>query len=144
MIAVCAAGPPKWRLFFQRADHSVVLSHVNFFIERAQTSGMRNQLRDVDIGLAALTKLRPEFRNTTINFDFVFLKRMQQTGAADSFRRRPHQDNCVLFPRLFSFGIAKSAVQIEDRLTVLPDRQRRAQFTKALEIFLEEWRDSLA
>jgi hypothetical protein len=44
---------------------------------------------------------------------------------------------------LFPPGIAKATVQIEERLTVLPDRQRRAQFTKALEVLLEQGRDPL-
>src|SRR5205807_720534 len=69
---------------------------------------------------------------------------MQQTGAADSFRGRPDQHDGVLGPGLFPLGIAKSAVQIEQRFAVLPNRQRRAQLTKALEVPLEKRRDSLA
>ena len=105
---------------------------------------MRNQLRDGDVHLAGLPKLRPEFGNAAINFDFVFLKRVQQTGTANSFRGRPHQNDGVFGPDLFPVGIAKSTLQIEERLAVLPDRQRRAQLTKALEVLLEQGRDSFA
>jgi len=45
---------------------------------------------------------------------------------------------------LFPLGIAKSTLQIENRLAVLPDRERRAQFTKTLEVLLKRRRDSLA
>ena len=121
MITVCAAGSPKWRLFFQGANNRIVIGQLNVFIERAQSSGMRDHLRDGDIHLAALTKRRPEFRHPAINFYFVFLKRVQQTGTANSLRCRPHQNDGVLGPRLFPPGIAKSTVQIEERLTVLLD-----------------------
>ena len=61
MITVCAAGSPKWRLFFQGANNRIVIGQLNVFIERAQSSGMRNQLRDGDVDLAGLPKLRPKF-----------------------------------------------------------------------------------
>ena len=144
MITVCAAGSPKRRLFFQGPNYRIVIGHLNVLIERAQAGGMRKQLREGDIHLAALRKLRPEFRNAAINFDFVFLKRVEQTCAADSFRGRPDQHDRVLGPGLLPLGIAKSTVQIEQRLAVLPDRDRRAQFAKALEILLEQWRDAFA
>ena len=82
---------------------------------------MRKQLCEGDILLPVLSKFRPEIRNAPFNFDFVFLERVEQTRAADSFSCRPDQRDGVVVPELLSFSVAKSPVQIEYRFAVLPD-----------------------
>ena len=56
------------------------------------------------------------------DLDLMFVQYMQDTCAADSFRRGPHQDNCVARPRMFATRILKSAVKLDNRLAILPDR----------------------
>src|SRR6266404_9960816 len=99
---------------------------------------MRKQLRDRDRFLVRLCELRPEFSDASFDFDLRFLQHMQHTGAAESLRRRPDKNECVGGPGLFAARIAKSAVKIDNRFSVLPNRNRRAKFTQSLEIFLEK------
>jgi hypothetical protein len=54
------------------------------------------------------------------------LHRMQYTRAADSFRCRPDQHECVGRPRFFVARVEKPAVKIDRRFSVLPNRNRRA------------------
>src|ERR1700682_3943519 len=99
---------------------------------------MRKHLRDRDCLFARSRKLRPELSDASFDVDLVFLQDMQHTGAAESLGRRPDEDKRVVGPGLFAAGIAKSAVKIDNRFSVLPNRNRRADFTQPLEIFLEK------
>jgi hypothetical protein len=63
---------------------------------------------------------------------------MQHTGAAEPLRRRPDENECIVGPGLFAARIAKSAVKIDNRFSILPNRNRRAEFTQPFEIVLEE------
>ena len=90
----------------------------------------------------ALREFRPELGDATFDVDLVFLQDVEQTGAAQSFRRRPDENQRVRGPGLFAARIAKSAMKIEQRLAILPNGNRRAEFAKLREIFLEQWRDT--
>src|SRR6266404_3218732 len=105
---------------------------------------MRKQLRDRDRFLVRLCELRPEFSDASFDFDLRFLQHMQHTGAAESLRRRPDKNECVGGPGLFAARIAKSAVKIDNRFSVLPNRNRRAEFAQFFEILLEEWLQAFA
>ena len=63
---------------------------------------------------------------------------MEQTRAPESFRGRPKQNDRVGRPGLLPPGISKTTIQFDDGFPVLPDGNRRAQFAKSLEVFLEE------
>lgn len=99
---------------------------------------MRKQLRDRDRLFARLRKLRPEFSDVAFDVDLLFLQNMQHTGAAEPLRRRPNENECIVGPGLFAARIAKSAVKIDNRFSVLANRNGRAEFAQPFEIALEE------
>jgi len=80
----------------------------------------------------------------TFDVDLVFLQDVQQTSASDPFRRRPNQNDRVFGPRLFASGIAKSAVKLEQLLSVLPNGNGGAELAKCLEILLKQRFEALA
>ena len=93
---------------------------------------------------AGLRKLRPKLSDALVDVDLVFLQDMQQARAAQSLRRRPDEHERVGGPRLFAARVAISAVKIDNRFSVLPNRNRRAEFAEALEVFLKERLESFA
>ena len=107
---------------------------------------MRKQLRQRNFFFAGLCELRPELRHASVDFDPVFLQHMEDTGAANSLRRRPDEDECVSFPGLLAAGIAKSVVKIDNGFSILPDRNRGSKISKFFEILSEQglklWRSS--
>jgi len=68
----------------------------------------------------------------------VFLQDVQQTSASHPLRRRPNQNDRVFGPRLLASGIAKSAVKLQQLLSVLLDGNGGAELAKFLEILLKE------
>ena len=87
---------------------------------------MREQLCERNFLFPSLCKFRPELGDALADVDLLFLQHMQDTGGADSLRRRPDQNKRVSGPRFFTMHIAKPAVEIDDRFAVLPNRYRRA------------------
>src|SRR5437773_3382633 len=85
---------------------------------------MREQLCERNLVFPTLCELGPELCCPSLEVDAVFLQYMQDTCAADSFRCRPDQNKCVARPRIFAACIAKSAVKIDNRLSILPNRHR--------------------
>ena len=128
---------PQRLLRLQRPNHRIVFQHIDSAIQSAEPRLMRQQLRKRDFFFTSLRKLRPEVRDPLVERDFVFLQCMQDTCAANSLRRRPHQNECVACPRIFAARFAKSAVKVDDRFSILPNRHRSAQFAKLFEILLE-------
>src|ERR1700730_9623272 len=63
---------------------------------------------------------------------------MQQTCAAETFRRRPKEHDRIGGPRQLAFRVAKSTMQFKNRFSILPNGDRRAQLAKAREVFLEK------
>ncbi len=47
-------------------------------------------------------------------------------------------------PRFFTTRIAKSTVQVEQRLAVLPDGNCRTQLTESVKVLFEERRDRIS
>ena len=137
VITVPGPRRPQRSLFLQRTDNVFVFGHVHRFIKSAKPGLMRKQLRERDLFLPGLRKLRPELRDALFDVDLVFLQDMQHAGAAESLGRRPNENERVGGPRLFAARVAKSAVKIDNRFSVLPNRNRRAEFAELLEIFLE-------
>ena len=86
---------PKRFLFLERIDHGLVIEDVHFSIQRAKPGLMRKQLRERDRSLAGLSKLRPEFCDTLAYIDLLFLQCVEHTGTAQTFGRRPNQDQRV-------------------------------------------------
>src|SRR5256885_14265206 len=99
---------------------------------------MRKQLRDGDIFLPGLRKLRPELPHPSVDVDLVFLQNVQQAGAPESFCCRPNQNDGVLIPSLLPARIAKATVKIEQLFSILPDRNGCAELTELFEIFLKQ------
>ena len=98
---------------------------------------MGEQLRERDFAFTALRKFRPELRDALLDRDRIFLQDMEQAGAAQSFRRRPEENECVRGPRLLTVRIAKSTMEIEQRLAILPNRDRGTEFAKLRKILFE-------
>src|ERR1700687_3527911 len=99
---------------------------------------MRKQLRQRDLFLPGLRKLRPELRDALFNVDLAFLQDMQNAGAAQGFRVRPDKRERVVAPRYAPARIPKSAAKIDNRFPMLPNRHRGAEFAELLEIFLKQ------
>src|SRR5207237_10514748 len=99
---------------------------------------MRQQLRECDLFFSSLLKLRPELPHPAFDVDLVFLQNMQETRASKTFRSRPNQHQRLFCPRLFASRIAKSAVEIENRFSILPNGNYRAELAELLEVCLEE------
>ena len=138
-------GPrrPQRLLRFKRLNNRAVIEHIYSSIQGAKSGLMRKQLRERDFFFAGLGKLRPELRDPLVDVDVVFLQHMQNTRAADSFCRRPYQNKRVAVHGFSSTRIAKSAVKIENRFSVLPNRNSGSELAKLLKVFLEQWFQSL-
>ena len=105
---------------------------------------MRQQLRQRDLFLPGLRKLRPELRDALFDVDLAFLQDMQNAGAAQAFRGRPDEHEGVVAPRDGPARIPKSAAKIGNRSSMLPNRHRGAELAELLEIFLKQRHDALA
>src|SRR4029079_8391780 len=81
----------------------------------------------------------PEFRDRPFQTNFVGLQNVKETSAAQPFCCGPGENERVIGPRDFALRVAIAAVQIQHRLAVLPDRDRRSQFTELGKIFREDW-----
>lgn len=137
MITVCGSRRPERRLFFERANDRIVVGDINFLIERDEAGLMGKQLRKRDFAFTALRKFRPKLRDALLDSDRIFLQDMEETGAAESFRRRPDENQCVRGPRFLTVRIAKSTMEIEQRVAILPNRDRCPEFAKLRKIFFE-------
>ncbi len=140
---MCSAWWPQRFLCLERPNHRIVIEHIHSPIQSAKPRLVRKQLCQRNFFFASLCKFRPEFCYAPVEVDLMFLQCVQDTRAADSFRRRPDQDKCVARPRIFATRISKSAVEIDDRLSILPNRYRGAEFAKRLEILLKQRLQSL-
>src|ERR1700730_6576263 len=105
---------------------------------------MREQLRQCDLFFPGLCKLRPELSYALRDVDLIFLERVQDAAAAQSFRRRPNQNERVGCPRFFAPRIAKAAVQIDNWLSILPNRNGRTKLAKLSDLRKKESLDSFA
>src|SRR4029077_20729116 len=113
-------------------------------IQRGEPGRMRKQLRRCYLFFPGLRKLRPELNYALRDVDLIFLERVQDAGAAESFRRRPNQNERVGCPRFFAARIAKAAVQLDNRLSILPNGNGRTKLAKLVEILSKERLDSSA
>ena len=134
---------PQRCLRFQRPKHSVVIDHVNALIQRTKPRLMRKQLPERDLVFVCLPKLGPELSDGPVELNLLLLQRMQYARAANSFRRRPDQHDRVGCPRFLATRVAKSAVKINQRFIVSPNRKRRAEFAKLFKILLKQRFQSL-
>ena len=66
------------------------------------------------------------------------LQQMQQTSATDCLRGRPNQHKSIGRPRFLAAGIAKPAVQVNQRFSILPNRNRRAHVAKLFEVLVKQ------
>src|SRR4029077_20849597 len=105
---------------------------------------MRKQLRQRDLSLPALRKLRPELGDALFDVDLVFLQDMQNASAAQAFRGRPNEHERVVAPRDAPARVPKSTVKIDNRFSMLPNRHRGAELAELLEIFFKQRCDALA
>jgi hypothetical protein len=87
-----------------------------------------------DILFSSLREFRPELCDRSFQLDFLFLQNVQQAGAAQSFGGRPEEHDRVGGPRVLAVRVAKSAEKIDDLLSILPDRDGRAEFTEVFEL----------
>ena len=122
---------PERRLPFERGDDRWIILHINSLVEGRQTRLVRKELREGDFAFAVLRKRRPEFRHSAIQRDTVLLQDVQKTRAPETLRRRPKKNQRLRGPGRFASGIAKAAVQIEERLAVLPDGNSGAEFSES-------------
>src|SRR5258705_2337297 len=109
---------PQRVLRFQRPDHSVVIDHVNALIQSTKPRLMRKQLPERDLVFVCPPKFGPELSDRPVEFNLLLLQRMQYTRAANSFRCRPDQHDRVGCPRFLPTRVAKSALKINQRVTV--------------------------
>ena len=105
---------------------------------------MRKQLRKRDFVFARLRKLGPELGHASVDADLIFLQDMQHAGATDSLRRRPNENDRIRCPWMFATRVAKAAVKIHKRFSILPNGNRRAEFPKFFKIFAKERIQALA
>src|SRR2546430_1613212 len=99
---------------------------------------MRKQLRERDLFFSSLREFRPELPYSSFDVDLVFLQKMQETRTAESFSRRPDQNEGVVLPRLLATAVAKSAVKLEQLLSVLPNRNGCAKLAELIEVLVKE------
>src|ERR1700755_2688265 len=99
---------------------------------------MRKQLPEFDLVFVFLAKFGPELRDGSVKLDLLLLERMQYTRAANSFRCRPDQHDRIRRPRFLATDIAKSVIKINQRFTVLPNRNRRAEFAESFKVLIEQ------
>src|SRR5438876_4255402 len=105
---------------------------------------MRQQLPQRDRFFPGLREFRPDLPHMTFDVDLVFLQDVQQTSASDPFRRRPNQNDRVSGPRLLASGIAKSAVKLDQLLSVLTDGNGGTELDKCIEIHSKQMFEALA
>jgi hypothetical protein len=99
---------------------------------------MGKQLRECDLTFACLRKFRTELGYATRQLDPALLQDVQQTCAAQTFRRGPKQYDCVGAPGHLALRVAKSAVQLQDRFSVLPNGDGRTELAKVRKILVEQ------
>jgi hypothetical protein len=99
---------------------------------------VRKQLPERDLVFVCLPKLGPELRDAAVELNLLLLQRMQDTRAANSFRCRPDQHDRFGCPRFLATCVAKSAVKINNWFSVLPNRNRRAEFTESFKVLVEQ------
>src|SRR5205085_12538769 len=121
VISVRASRRPIRFLFLERIDDGFVIEHVHFLIQRGESRLMRKQLRERDLVFSGLAESRPELPHSLLDVDLVFLQNVQKTCAAESFGRRPNQNESVIRPGSFASSIPESAVKIDNRFSVLPN-----------------------
>jgi hypothetical protein len=100
-------------------------------------------LRNRDLAFAVSRELRPVISNAPIDFDPILLQHVQQTRAPDSFRRRPDKDERVFGPPLLAPRVTETAVQLEERLTILPERNGPAELATFREVLVENRREPI-
>jgi hypothetical protein len=125
-------------LYFECPDNGAVIKYINSRIQSAKPGLMRKQLRQRDFFFASLSELGPKVRYAPVDANPVLLQHMQDACAANSLGGRPDEDERVSFPRFFMAGIAKSAVKIDDRFSILPDRYSRTELSETREILFKE------
>src|SRR5262249_13001287 len=91
----------------------------------------------------SLTELGPKLRHRPVEVNRVLLQHMEDTSAAKSLGGRPNEDERVGAPWFFAADIAKSAVKIDNRLPVLPDRNCGSELSKLFKILPEQRLQSL-
>src|SRR5947207_13876250 len=69
---------------------------------------------------------------------------MAHTRAANCLRCRPGQHDRVGGPQFLAAGVAKSAVEIDNWFSCLPDRIRRAELATLVKVLLKQRFQSLA
>jgi hypothetical protein len=143
VITVRSSWRPKRFLFFERGNDARIIEYVSFSIQSGEPGSVRKQLRQRDVFLAGLSKLRPKFRDAAFNLDLVLLQNMQNACAADPLRGRPNQDKRIGRPRMFAARIFKSALKVDDRFPVLPDRNPGAELAEFLKILFKQRGDAL-
>jgi hypothetical protein len=99
---------------------------------------MGKQLREGNLVFAGLPEFRPELSHALLDVDLVFLQNVQNTPAAESFRRRPDQDERIGRPRVFAARIFEAAVKIDNRFAVLPNRNCRPKLAQFREILAKQ------
>src|SRR5262249_5225975 len=125
VIAMGSSRRPQGRLRFQRPNHSVVIEHINPAIQSAKPRLMGKQLCNRDLVFASLRKLRPDRGTGSVDLDLFLLYQVQPTRAAIPLGGRQDQPARVGCPRFFAVRVQKPAVKINQRLSVLPNRNRR-------------------
>src|SRR5262249_883091 len=83
-------------------------------------------------------------RDALVELNLLSFQRMQYARAADSFRCRPDQHDRVGCPRFRTTRVAESAVKINNWFSILPNRNRCAEFATFAEVFAKEWFKSCA
>src|SRR5205823_6000238 len=114
------------------------IDHVNALIQSTKPRLMRKQLPERDLVFVCLPKFGPELSDGPVELNLLLLQRMQYTRAANSFRCGPDQHDRVGRPRFLATRVTKSAVKIDQRFPVLPNRKRRAEFAKPFKVLVEQ------
>ena len=130
-------------LRFERSNYCDVIENIYASIQGAKAGLMGKQLRNRDFFFAGLRKLWPKLGDPSINVDLMFLQGVQGTRAANSFCRRPDENERVLAPRFLAACVLKSTVKIDNRFPILPDRNSGAQLRELLEVLEEQRFQSL-
>ena len=127
---------PGRRLDLQRRDHPVVMVDVACLGRVGETDPaiVRDDVPDLDVGLAVLGELRPVLGDRRFEVDQPPICKDVHAGGAHTLGDRIHDAQRVLAPGLAARGVHMSAPEIDHFLAVMVDRDRAADLVMVGEV----------
>ena len=145
VIPVLRTRLPVRHLLGERVDDGIPRECL---LERHLTVGpreprlVRQEVRDGQVGLAALRELGPVLRDGCVDVELTFLRELVRAYGRRAFRRREHELDRVLLPRSPAGLVGHTTPKVDDLLAAVVRAERRAHLEALGEVVLEDLVDA--